>query len=387
MSESVEKWKIRFGQIFQHYLRQEQKELADYFYFLPAGTTYDQHSPNAFKLMDLNQNPTLYQTHFSGEIPAVSELNNRQAERLNWTIVIVPGFGHHLLKEKTFQQQKPFLEDLGFRVIYAAYDDSFESNRACAERVIEIVNDEWDKSSPLVFLGYSKGAPVVMELLRIDAGASITAKTKALVSLAGAIRGAPAASSKSTKQITKLLKIFKKHEKLFSLPNRMMHKLVSVLAKTKIKFFTEWLHLIEKSQEFIDDLTDLPEGIENLSRLSCRNDFENLRLPDHINLFSLSTVYPQEEIKHPKNLDDLFLYVSGKELYDLHVFNDLQVLLPDSKFLPTNGAIVDLGILKMHHWGVAMRCVIGSGYAHSFPRDALIKTLFTLLVEFYHLNE
>ncbi len=265
MPENNDKWKIRFGQIFQYYLQQKQKKLSDYFYFLPQGVEYDRLSENSFKLIDLNINQRLYQTHFAGDIPVVADLNSDQVEGLSWTVVIVPGFGHHLLKEKAFQMQIPWLKEMGFKIIYATYADSFESNRACAERVIEILNDERDKSGPLIFFGYSKGTAVIMEILRIDNGASIAARTKAIVSFAGAIRGTPAASSKSTKQVSKLLKLFRKYQKELTWPNRLFHKLIVGLAKTNIKFFKEWDRLLSMSEDFMDDLSDLPDGIEDLS--------------------------------------------------------------------------------------------------------------------------
>jgi len=384
MPSTSDQWKIRFGQIFQYYLQQNQKKLADYLYFLPAGTTYNNHSKDAFQLIDLHKNPTLYETHFSGDIPAIHGIDLQQGQNLGWTVVIVPGFGHHWLKEKAFQLQIPLLKSLGFKVIYAKYEDSFESNQACALRVAKIITDEWDSSSPLIFLGYSKGTPVIMELLRNGANAAIIAKTKAIVSFAGAIRGAPGASSESTKQISKLLKNFRRYNKVLTWPNRLFHKVIAGLAKTNIKFFKEWDKLLSMCEDFADDLSDLPDGIEDLSRINCRNDFEHLHLPEHIGLFSLSAVYPEEEIKKMRNPDDAFLYFSGKELYDKDVFNDLQLLLSNSRFFPENGPAVDLGILKMHHWGIALRRVIGSNYEHRFPREELIKTVFTLLLEYHN---
>jgi len=386
MNASKDAWKIRFGQIFQYYLNKKGKYLADYFYLLMEDQEIDPLSEKAFNIIDLKRNQELYDRYFKNNIPPVKDLNTAMIQRLNATVVIVPGFGQHLLKVKAFQNQIPMLKELGCNVIYTRFSDSFESNSKCASKVYEIIKTKEEPFSeqPLIFFTYSKGTPIVMKLLSDPEYADLTQRTKAVISFAGVIRGTPMASTKSACSAKQVLKIFRKHKEKIMYPHRIIRGMVSFFARSKISFFKDWLELIKKADDFADDIADLPEGIEDLTKEKSRKDFKNLRLPDHITLFSLSAVYPEKEIKKMKNPDDFFLYASGKDLYKKNVCNDLQLLLPDSQFYKNNGKIFNLGIVKAHHWGFAMRYVLSSKYIHKFPRSALIKAVLTLLDEFYN---
>ena len=105
-------------------------------------------------------------------------------------------------------------------------------------------------------------------------------------------------------------------------------------SKLPFKSIKVWHTLVEKVIEFEDDLTDLPDGITDLTKKEAEEDFADVRLPESIKLFSISAVFPQSEFKKDfkfiSNLDDLFLSVSGSTLYKHNVFNDTQVVLTDS---------------------------------------------------------
>jgi hypothetical protein len=77
------------------------------------------------------------------------------------------------------------------------------------------------------------------------------------------------------------------------------------------------------------------------------------------------------------------LYVSGRELYNLNVFNDTQVLLPDSEFFEGTGKITNLGIVKTDHWGIALPHVLSDRYIDPFPRTEMLKTVLLVLDEYF----
>jgi hypothetical protein len=149
----------------------------------------------------------------------------------------------------------------------------------------------------------------------------------------------------------------------------------------------KWRNILEKIFELSDDLTDLPGGILDLTRIRCEEKYKDVQVGNSIKLFSISAVYPEsafkENLAFVSNLDDLFLYVSGGELYRKNVFNDTQILLPDSKFFPKNGTIVALGDVKTDHWGIALPNVLSRNYKDPFPRTELIKSVLVLLDEYF----
>jgi hypothetical protein len=169
MPQDPDRWKLRFGQIFQAMLAQSGKQLEDYLYFMPEGVTPDPHDEKSFKLIDLHDNRKIYNKYFSGTIPRIPALTAQTAKQLDATLVIVPGFGHHLITQKAFGEHIPILKKLGFNILYAFYDDSFESTEQCAQRVYDIVQRECDNQQKLIFLTYSKGSPILVELLAATA--------------------------------------------------------------------------------------------------------------------------------------------------------------------------------------------------------------------------
>jgi hypothetical protein len=393
-SMSKDRWKIRFGQIFQAQLEASGKKLEDHLYFFPGdeGSEPDPTKEESYDLVDLNVNRNLYSKYFSKDIPPIPVLNKHTAARLGAALVIVPGFGHHLISQKTFEIQIPILQELGFKVIYAKYADSFESNESCAERVYHIVKDQLEDGEKAIFFTYSKGGPILVDLLSNPNYSDVIDRTKAVVSFAGALRGSLLASSSSTRATLRLLKAFKR----FSRPGGFLTKLYKLIYKLVIKCLSlfpaktlkEWNQLVKKADEFKDDLCDLLVGITELTRLNCTNEHSDRQLPRTVKLFSLSSVYPRAAFRKGfsfiSNPEDLFLYVSGGELYKHNVFNDAQVLLPDSKFFDGMGDITDLGAVKADHWGIALARVFSKKYKDPFPRTCLVKAVILLLDEYFN---
>jgi hypothetical protein len=386
-SPNKDTWKIRFGQIFQALLVKSGKKLEDYLYFLPSGAQPDVKTRKSFELVDLYLNNDLYNRYFGSRVMVVSKLNKQTAARLDSTLVIVPGFGHHRLKTRVFAEQMELLEDLGFDPVYAFYNDSFESNENCANRVYDEVKSRVDKQQNIIFLTYSKGSPIVMELLSNPRYKEVAARTRAVVSFAGAIRGSVHASLPAARVTLKLLRLYHRLSNGSSITN-IRRKFLDWSAKLPSKSLKNWHALVEKAVEFEDDLTDLSSGITDLTKIQAVKDYSNVRLPDSIKLFSISAVIPESKFKEGfkfiTNADDLFLYVSGSELYQENVFNDTQVLLPDSEFFPGNGDIINLGIVKADHWGIALPRVFSKNYTDPFPRTEMLSAVLLTLDEYFN---
>ncbi len=387
MPQDPDRWKIRFGQIFQAMLAASEKKLEDYLYFMPSGVTPNPHEKKSFELIDLHDNRKVYKKYFSGNIPRIPTLTAQTAKRLDATLVIVPGFGHHLLTQKAFGDQIPLLRKLGFNILYAFYDDSFESTEDCAQRVYDIVKRECDNQQQLIFLTYSKGSPILVELLATPRYSDVAKRTRAVVSFAGALRGSILASSKASRAARKLLKAYKRFSQRIGLRTKFFSKLIRWASKLRVPGLKDLPVFFEKAAEFSDDLTDLPEGITDLMRVTCEHDHAGVRLPDSITLFSISAAYPESAfekgLQFITNPDDLFLYVNGQELYKHNVFNDTQVLLPDSEFFEETGTIINLGIVKADHWGIALPRVYSRRYKDPFTRTEMLQTALLVLDEYF----
>lgn len=387
MPDSPDKWKIRFGQIFQELLKESGKKLEDYFYFIPTGSVLDPHSEESYNAIDLDLNRDVYAKYFSGDTPSVLALDKDIVTRLNATLIIVPGFGHHLIKTKAFDEVLPLLNDLGFRVLYAFYEDSFESNEKCARRVYQIIKSQLDDQQKMIFFTYSKGSPVVVEMLADPRYVDVASRTKAVVSFAGALRGSPHTSSLTGQTVLVLLKAYRRLSQRTRFATNLFEWIQGEMKRLKIDFFERWKELVEKVKDFADDLIDLPEGIEDLTRVTSESKYADVHLMPSIKLFSISAVCPEAIFKHDfkfiTNPDDLFLYISGRELYKYNVFNDTQVLLPDSEFFEGTGDIIHLGVVKVDHWGIALPYVFSDRYVDPFPRVEMLKAVLLILDEYF----
>lgn len=385
-TQDQDTWKIRFGQIFQALLVKSGKKLEDHLYFLPAGAQPDVKTGKSFELIDLHLNKDLYHRYFSSRVMVVSQLNKQTALRLDSTLVIVPGFGHHCVKTRAFAEQVKLLEDLGFHLVYASYQDSSASNENCAKQVYDILESNVNEKRSIIFFTYSQGTSVVMELLSDPRYQDVAARTRAVVSFAGTLRGFLHPSLPAARITSKLLKLYRQLSNGSRFITNMRRKLLKWSAKLPFGSLRNWHALVEKAVEFTEDLTDLPEDITDLTKIQANKDYANIRLPGSIKLFSISAVVPESEFKEKfkliTNADDLFLYVSGSQLYRENVFNDTRVLLPDSEFFPGNGNIINLGIVKADHWGIALPRVFSNNYTNPFPRTEMLSAVLLTLDEY-----
>lgn len=388
MSYDPDRWKVRFGQIFQVLLNASSKKLEDYLYFMPFGSSPDPKKTESYNQIDLHVNRDLYNQYFTDDIAPVQPVDAALAQRLDATLVLVSGFGHHLLVEqKPFGDQIPQLEQMGFKVVYARYEDSFESNEKCARRVYRAIKRDTDDRENLIFLTYSKGSSVMLELLSTPQYADVTQRTKAVVSFAGGLQGTVLASSAAARAAVLLLNAYKTFSRPIRFYMRALHRVIRGLARLGISFFKMWSDLLSLAEKFADDLNDLPDGITDLMRDVVREDYAHVRLPASIILFSVSAVYPETEfeagLKFISSPDDLVLYIGGRELYRYNVFNDLQILLPDSHFFKHNGTIVDLGIVKADHFGITYSYIFSPQHIDPFPRTEMLYAVLLTLDEYF----
>lgn len=384
-----DRWKIRFAQIFQILLSKEGQKVEDFLYFIPTGAMPDPPPENAFDILDLKQNKTLYTQLFTGDIPPVKPLGKNTADLLDSTVVIVPGIGHHLIEHRAFEEQIPILESLGFRVIYAWYDDSFESDANCAKKVYDIIKAELDNIQSIIFFTYSKGSPILVELLTHEDYADIIARTKAVVSFAGALGGTYLASSPKARLALKLLKAYRRIHRQPGFFIKLFRKLATWISRLPFpRLQKAWQEVRKKAEELADDLLDLPDGIIDLKRITSRDHYADACIPETVKLFSISAVYPlsafQQGLQFITNADDLFLYVSSLEMHQYSLLNDTQVTLADSVFYEGIGDITELGVVRTDHWGIALSRVFSRSHSDPFPRTAMLQAVLLLLDEYFN---
>jgi hypothetical protein len=228
----------------------------------------------------------------------------------------------------------------------------------------------------------------VVELLSDLRYKKVAARTRAVVSFAGALRGSIHDSLPAARITLKLLKFYRRLSNGIGFTTKIRRKLLKWSSKLPFKSLKDWHALVEKAFEFEDDLKDLPDGITDLTKIQAAKDYSDVRLPGSIKLFSISAVIPESEFKEGfkfiTNADDLFLYVSGSKLYQENVFNDTQVLLPDSEFFAGNGDIINLGIVKADHWGIALPNVFSKNYPDPFPRTEMLSAVLLTLDECFN---
>ncbi len=375
-----DKWQIRFAQIFSELMRQSEIKPANHLYFMPETLNLNIHEKDSYNQIELNK-------RFAGDFPPISKLDEKVAHRLDATFVIVPGFGHHLIERKCFQDEIDDIEKLGFGVIYAGYEDSFENDENCAKQVYDIIKKVKPINNNIIFLTHSKGSPVALALL--DQYKDIADKTIAMVSFAGAIRGSGLTDTSFGENGLRLLKAYARIKNNNYIIRSMVNRLAGFMSWLDIPNCKEWNSLLKKTENFKDDLADLPEGVTGLTPEQSESNYKTLTLPDHIKLFSISAVYPESEYGRGaidiKNPDDLFLYALGKDLYNANVFHDSHILQPHSEFFPANGESHRLAILKTDHWGITYTRVLSKKEKHNdpFPRKEMLNAVILVLDEYF----
>lgn len=339
----------------------------------------------------------------NGEITAAEQAI--AAEKL--VLVLVPGFTHETLKNLSWHQHlnQPDLghhslilqppnqaggatqETLkssgdGLKIAYCAYPRSNGDSRNIIQPLFELLHNSstvrrWvqEEGCKLLFVGYSYGAPLSLELFaalnagRIEQDDFVLDNTAAFLSLCGDIGGAYLADDVISEQpkflsIAKVVDFFKRHPRW---QKGLLGKLAGV--------HTEQL------------LADLPEGAASLGHAVRQQRMAEYapELPAHIHYFSVAALYPPEDYRRyvwQLNLDDYAMYKQSLITAPITVYNDGQVALPDN-LLPAAATRVPeshkhfLGAVRTHHWGVSYQ-TFNFG-KNRFPRAAFYRALLRVV--------
>lgn len=314
-------------------------------------------------------------------------------------MVVVPGFTHETLRNLSLHEEMErkdsphdvwmltpggpgqssvetqYAQGGGFKLVYAKYPRSNAASQHINKPLFDLLHNSqslrrWvnDEGYKLVFMGYSYGCPLTLELLAdMNSGRVqdefILQNTLGFLALCGAIGGSYLADD-----------VVKENSKLVSIP-----KLVALCRKYP------WIGKIVglPTQQFKDDMVD---GVTSLTRpvRQERMKMYGPDLPAHVKYFSIAAVMPMEDYKRKWwqfNLDDYSMHLQAKLSEPFSVYNDGQVvlednLIPQMSHIPASN-VFHLGAVRTHHWGVSYR-TFNFG-KNKFPRRAFYRALIQTL--------
>lgn len=317
-----------------------------------------------------------------------------------FALVMLPGFTHETLKNLSWHEQierrdsphhiillKPgfkgeapqeqeYSRGDGLKILYVKYPRSNAATRHINAPMFDMLHGSpslrgWvNEGYKLVFVGYSYGAPLALELLAdLHAGRFadefILNNTAGFLGLCGDIGGSYLADDVLSDQ-PKLLSI----RKVIEFCRR--HPFIGKLAGLG----TEQL------------LADMEDGVRSLGheeRQARARDFAP-RLPPQLKYFSVGAVLPLQDYQRrwwQFNLDDYAMYRQALVSYPVSVYNDGQMVLADNlvpkaaQIVPKNN--IHLGAVRTHHWGVSYR-TFNFG-RNKFPRPAFYRALLQTVIE------
>ena len=396
------KWQIRFGQIFRHQLDDLENRhpncyvnrLQDCFFFhSKQEEIFKAESPpkDPYKDLNLSQNLSTYRKYFTtGRAEEPDSLNASLSERMDTTFILVPGFGHQLIKPSNgMSDDCEYLRSQGFDIRYAPFSDSLSSSKNCSKKLMEIILEWQDLKKNIAFIGYSFGMLVVLELLQEKAFKGLREKVRSVVSLGGALKGAVFTENLGIQVAKQTLQIFQKvHEKKNQVLEAKLVKSLRDSLDLQIPWSSGVRQVMDRLETFSKDLSDLPEGLESLGKANSKWGVPE-QFPDDLDLFSISAVCPRTFLKGehilPDNPDDLFLFLTSKDLYKNHgPYNDAQLLISETLFPDQlKKPAIHLGTVCADHWGLAYPKVLSNTYEDRFPRPALMEAIVLTLSEFY----
>lgn len=266
----------------------------------------------------------------------------------------------------------------GLKVVYAKYPRSNAASEHINEPLFELLHESrtfrrWiqDEGRKIVFLGYSYGCPLTLELLadlnsKRFADEFIVKNTSAFIALCGAIGGSYLADD-----------VLSDSPKIVSIP-----KLVE--RSRKIPGLGALVGL--PNDQFKDDMVG---GVQSLTRAerAARMEQYAQHLPKHVQYFSIGAVMQMADYERrlsDRNLDDYAMYLQAKVSEPFSVYNDGQVVLEDNliprpKHIPAKNHHY-LGVVRAHHWAVSYRTFnLGK---NSFPRRSFYKALLKTLAQY-----
>lgn len=318
-----------------------------------------------------------------------------QAQKV--VLVLVPGFTHETLKNYSWHEQiqrrdsphhvvmlhpadgdgptreQAFTSGGALKLLYLRYPRSNADSRFIVPALFTMLRDcaslrQWIADGyKLLFVGYSYGAPLSLELLAaLNAGefsdTNLLANTLGFLSLCGDVGGSYLADD-VLRPDPQLLSI----RKVIAFCRR--HPLLAKLAGLG----TPQL------------LADMEDGVRSLGHEVRQSRMRHYapKLPTHLTYFSISAVMPLQDYRRRWwhfNLDDYAMYRQALVTDPIAVYNDGQVAMPDN-LMPDRPQLRchHLGAVRTHHWGVSYR-TFNFG-RNRFPRRAFYRALLRTMLE------
>ncbi|TDU31061.1 hypothetical protein DFR24_0419 [Panacagrimonas perspica] len=333
--------------------------------------------------------------------PPLSPMDADFHQRHKLALVVVPGFTHETLRNYSWHEQiqrrdsphhvvmlhapqtaggplreQEFGRGDGMKVLYLRYPRSNADSRHIVPTMFSMLTDSthlrrWIADGyRLVFVGYSYGAPLSLELLAaMNSGAlpgrELLSRTVAFVGMCGDIGGSYLADD-----------VMHETPRFFS-----MRRLIAFCARHPLIAKLVGLGTPQL-------LADMEGGVQALGHEVRQTRLREYapQLPPELHYFSIAAVMPLADYRRrwwQFNLDDYALYRQALITDAITVYNDGQVALPDN-LIPEAAQIppqrrLHLGAVRTHHWGVSY-LTFNFG-RNRFPRPAFYRALIRTIAE------
>ncbi len=314
-------------------------------------------------------------------------------------LVLVPGFTHETLKNFSWHEQvqrkgsphtvlmlhpaegatreQLYQSGDGLKLVYLRYPRSNAASAHIVPAMFRMLHGSaslrrWvGEGYRLLFVGYSYGAPLALELLaELNSGAYadnfILRATRGFLGLCGDIGGSYLADdcigeSPQLVSMDKLVAFARRHP--------WFGKLVGL-----------------GTPQLCDDMIHGVGALGHQVRQACARDYA-LRLPPQLRYYTAAALMPLADYRRRWwhfNLDDWAMHRQALVTDPITAYNDGQVALPDNLLPPAPQVParnkLHLGAVRTHHWGVSYR-TFNFGI-NRFPRVAYYRALLqTVLSE------
>lgn len=250
-----------------------------------------------------------------------------------WVMVLVPGFGSHNMDDRIFPEMAHENPGTGFTILHPSPSDlgnTFTDDETVAVAVLRwlervrsagIIND----NTKFIFVGYSKGAPVVHEMLRqAKAGgagggtiaAIIARNTYYMVTLGGVVQGTPVAGdglSTLQNETNQLPDSMKEALSIFDIMNMKLTPELILSLKDQLGGFFKAIEFLGLRGDQVSNMLNRLDGVNlndiiaGVEDMSTKNRTEwNLK---YLNDASLGTNHPITfmSVGAIANVDDFIL--------------------------------------------------------------------------------
>jgi hypothetical protein len=329
-------------------------------------------------------------------VPSATADTVRPAQKR--VLVLVPGFTHETLRNYSWHEQierrdsphqvvmlhpadgdGPTREQefarggSGLKLLYLRYPRSNADSRFIVPAMFTMLRDcaslqRWiAQGYRLIFVGYSYGAPLSLELLAgMNSGEfrddAILSSTCAFLGLCGDIGGSYLADD-----------VLGANPQLISI-----RKVINFARRHP--FIARFIGL--GTPQLLADMEDGVRALGHEVRQSRLRDYAP-QLPAHLHYFSISAVMPLGDYRRRWwhfNLDDYAMYRQALVTDPVTIYHDGQVALPDN-LVPETAQIRrhHLGAVRTHHWGVSYK-TFNFG-RNRFPRAAFYRALLRTVTD------